>query len=98
MFLIGRISDFHSLFVIAARLIVGLYALGLSVHLYCSFPTSVTFRAEVLFLGITEFKCPICNSACEADLPSKRIEKHKEFEGDLYEVGEENTEEFDDSI
>jgi hypothetical protein len=57
----------------------------------------VTFRAEVLFLG-TEFKCPICNSASEADLPSKRIEKHKEFEGDLYQVGEEITEEFDDSI
>ena len=36
---------------------------------------------------ITEFKCPVCNSASEADLPSKGIEEQKEFEGDLYEVG-----------
>jgi hypothetical protein len=46
---------------------------------------------------ITEFKCPVCNSASEADLPSKGIEEQKEFEGDLYEVGEENIEEFDES-
>jgi hypothetical protein len=45
---------------------------------------------------ITEFKCPVCNSASEADLPSKGIEEQKEFEGDLYEVGEENIEEFDE--
>jgi Zn finger protein HypA/HybF involved in hydrogenase expression len=48
---------------------------------------------------ITEFKCPVCNSASEADLPSKGIEQQKEFEGDLYEVGEENIEEeIDESI
>ena len=48
---------------------------------------------------ITEFKCPVCSSASEADLPSKGIEEREEFEGDLYEVGEENTEdeEFDES-
>ena len=47
---------------------------------------------------ITEFKCPVCNSTSEADLPSKDIEEQKEFEGDLYEVGEENIEEFDEVI
>ena len=47
---------------------------------------------------ITEFKCPVCSSASEADLPSKGLEQREEFEGDLYEAGEENTEEeFDES-
>jgi hypothetical protein len=47
---------------------------------------------------ITEFKCPVCNSASEADLPSKGLEEQEEFEGDLYEVGEESNEaEFDES-
>jgi Zn finger protein HypA/HybF involved in hydrogenase expression len=47
---------------------------------------------------ITEFKCPVCNSASEADLPSKRLEQQEEFEADLYEVGEDNSEEeFDKS-
>ena len=47
---------------------------------------------------ITEFKCPVCSSASEADLPSKGIEQQEEFEGDLFEVGEEDTEEeFDES-
>lgn len=45
---------------------------------------------------ITEFKCPVCNSPSEADLPSKGIELQEEFEGDLYETGEENTEEESD--
>ena len=34
---------------------------------------------------ITEFKCPVCSSASEADLPSKGLEQQEEFEGDLYE-------------
>jgi rubredoxin len=42
---------------------------------------------------ITEFKCPVCSSASEADLPSKGIEQQEEFEGDLFEVGEEDSEE-----
>ena len=47
---------------------------------------------------ITEFKCPVCSAASEADLPSKGIEQREEFEGDLYKVGEENIEEeFDES-
>lgn len=48
---------------------------------------------------ITEFKCPVCSSASEADLPSKGLEQQEEFEGNLYEVGEENIEEeeFDES-
>ena len=47
---------------------------------------------------ITEFKCPVCSFANEADLPSRGIEQREEFEGDLYEVGEENIEEeFDES-
>ena len=47
---------------------------------------------------ITEFKCPVCSSKSEADLPSKGIEQLEEFEGDLYEVGEEDTvEESDES-
>ena len=46
---------------------------------------------------ITEFKCPVCSSASEADLPSKVIEEREEFEGYLYEVEEENIEkEFDE--
>ena len=47
---------------------------------------------------ITEFKCPVCSAASEADLPSKGIEQREEFEGDLYKVGEQNIEEeFDES-
>jgi len=47
---------------------------------------------------ITEFKCPVCSTASEADLPSKDIEQREEFEGDLYEGGEEDIEEdFDES-
>lgn len=47
---------------------------------------------------ITELKCPVCNSASEADLPSKALEQQEEFEGDLYEVGEEdNIEEYDEN-
>ena len=47
---------------------------------------------------ITEFKCPVCNFASEADLPYRDLEQQEEFEGDLFEAGEENTEEeFDDS-
>ena len=48
---------------------------------------------------ITEFKCPVCSSASEAHLPSKGLEQQEEFEGDLYEVGEEDNidEEFDES-
>jgi hypothetical protein len=42
---------------------------------------------------ITEFKCPVCSSASEADLPSKGLEQQEEFEGDLYEVGVGNIEE-----
>lgn len=44
---------------------------------------------------ITEFKCPVCNSTSEADLPSRGLEEKEEFEGDLYEGGEENIEEGD---
>jgi len=48
---------------------------------------------------ITEFKCPVCSSASEADLPSKGLEQQEEFEGDLYEVGDEDNieEESDES-
>ena len=47
---------------------------------------------------ITEFKCPVCNSASEADLPARGIEAQEEFEGDLYEGGEESVEEeYDES-
>ena len=47
---------------------------------------------------ITEFKCPVCSSASEADLPSKGLEQQEEFEGDLYEGGGRILEEeFDES-
>jgi len=48
---------------------------------------------------ITEFKCPVCNSTSEADIPSKGLDQQEEFEGDLYEVGEEDNieEEYDES-
>ena len=46
---------------------------------------------------ITEFKCPVCNSSSEADLPSRGLEEKEEFEGDLYEGGEENIEVDEDS-
>jgi len=45
---------------------------------------------------ITEFKCPVCNSPGEADLPSRDLEQQEEFEGDLFEGGEEDTEEESD--
>lgn len=46
---------------------------------------------------IIEFKCSVCNSAGEADLPYKGVEEREEFEGDLAEVEEENIEEFEES-
>jgi hypothetical protein len=46
---------------------------------------------------ITEFKCPVCNFDSEADLPSRGLEQKEEFEGDLYEGGEENIEEADEA-
>lgn len=47
---------------------------------------------------LTEFKCPVCNSASEVDIPWKGLEEQEEFEGDLSEVGEENIEEeFDET-
>ena len=53
------------------------------------FQKRIPFRSR----RIIEFKCPVCSSASEADLPSKGLEQQEEFEGDLYEVGEENIEE-----
>lgn len=43
-----------------------------------------------------EFKCPVCGTAGEADLPYKTEEEREEFDDDLDEVEEENVEEFDD--
>ena len=45
---------------------------------------------------ITEFKCPICDSSGEADLPYKSIEERRQFEGDLPELEEENIEDFEE--
>ncbi|HET8847386.1 MAG TPA: hypothetical protein VF248_05360 [Nitrososphaeraceae archaeon] len=37
-----------------------------------------------------EFKCPVCNSAGEADLPYKSAEEREELEEDFDEVEEED--------
>jgi hypothetical protein len=48
---------------------------------------------------ITEFKCPICNSLSEDDLPIRGLKEKEEFEGYLFEGGEDNIEDdFDESI
>lgn len=39
-----------------------------------------------------EFKCPVCNSAGEADLPYKSAEEREELEEDFDEVEEEDGE------
>ena len=44
-----------------------------------------------------EFKCPVCNSAGEADLPYKSAEERDELEEDFDEVEEEDSgEEFEE--
>jgi hypothetical protein len=44
-----------------------------------------------------QFKCPVCNSPGEADLPYKKIEEREELEEDFAEIEQENSEEFEDS-
>jgi hypothetical protein len=43
-----------------------------------------------------EFKCPVCNSSGEADLPYKKIEEREELEEDFAEIEQDNSEEFED--
>jgi hypothetical protein len=45
-----------------------------------------------------EFKCPVCNSAGEADIPYKPVEEREELEEDLTELEQEGEEEFDEII
>jgi hypothetical protein len=44
-----------------------------------------------------EFRCPVCNSVGEADIPFKPIEEREKIEEDLIEPEEEGIEEFDES-
>jgi hypothetical protein len=44
-----------------------------------------------------EFRCPVCNSAGEADIPFKPVEEREEFEEDLTELEQEGVEELDES-
>jgi DNA-directed RNA polymerase subunit RPC12/RpoP len=44
-----------------------------------------------------EFRCPVCNSVGEADIPFKPIEEREKIEEDLIEPEEEGVEEFDES-
>lgn len=42
-----------------------------------------------------EFKCPVCNSVGEADIPFKPTEEREKIEEDLIEPEEEGLEEFE---
>lgn len=44
-----------------------------------------------------EFKCPVCNSVGETDIPFKPIEERERIDEDLIEPEEEGVEEFDES-
>lgn len=44
-----------------------------------------------------QFKCPVCNTVGEADLPYKKTEERLELEEDFGDIEQENSEEFDDS-
>src|ERR687892_1128033 len=43
-----------------------------------------------------EFKCPVCNSVGEADLPYKSAEEREELDEDIEDVEEESEEEFEE--
>ncbi len=44
-----------------------------------------------------EFKCPVCNSVGEADIPFKPVDEREKIEEDLLEPEEESVEEFDEA-
>ena len=44
-----------------------------------------------------QFKCPVCSSVGEADLPYKKTEERKEIEEDFGEAEQENSDEFEDN-
>ena len=44
-----------------------------------------------------EFKCPVCNSVGEADIPFKPVDEREKIEGDLLEPEEESVEDFDET-
>jgi hypothetical protein len=44
-----------------------------------------------------QFKCPVCNTTGEADLPYKNIEEREKLEEDFGEIEEETNEEFEDN-
>ena len=45
---------------------------------------------------IIEFKCPVCRSSNEADLPYKQIDKRENLEAYITDIEEEGDEEFND--
>ena len=44
-----------------------------------------------------EFRCPVCNSAGEADIPYKPVEEREELEEDLTELEQEDMGELDEN-
>ena len=45
----------------------------------------------------TEFRCPVCNSEGEADIPYKPVEEREKLKEDLTEPEQEDVEELDES-
>jgi hypothetical protein len=44
-----------------------------------------------------EFRCPVCNSAGEADIPFKPVEEREQLEEDLTELEQEGGEDLDEN-
>jgi hypothetical protein len=44
-----------------------------------------------------EFRCPVCNSAGEADIPFKPVEEREQLEEDLTELEQEDGEDLDEN-
>jgi len=44
-----------------------------------------------------QFKCPVCNSSGEADLPYKAVEEREEIEEDLTQLEQEDLEQLDEN-
>jgi phage FluMu protein Com len=45
-----------------------------------------------------EFKCPVCGTSGETDLPNKRAEEREELDEDFEDVEEEGDEEFEEEF
>lgn len=45
---------------------------------------------------IIEFRCPVCKSSNEADIPYKKIDEREDLERDIVDIEEEDEQVFDD--